>query len=120
MGIHVQHREQTAPFRIFIEMRLVVKLPWIYGLPFCIAAMAQSQAINVRGKITGAANAPVANATVELLKGKQKTTSGADGAYALTGSTSVFQTGKGPLEKFRLEQGALQLHLVEAAPVQVE
>jgi poly(3-hydroxybutyrate) depolymerase len=101
-------------------MRLIVKFSWICGFPFCIAVMAHSQAVNVRGKITGASNAPVANATVELLKGKQKTTSGADGAYVLTGSTSVFRSEDGSLEKFRLEHGALHLHLVETSPIRIE
>jgi hypothetical protein len=90
------------------------------GLPFFLVAFVHSQTMNLRGKITDAANKGIPNATVELLHAKQKTTSGADGAFALNSSTRIRPPTSGLAANIRLEGGTLVLGLVRAAPIRVE
>jgi len=90
------------------------------GLPFFMVSVVHSQSINVRGKISDGSNLAVPNATVELLHAKQKATSGADGTYALTGSTAIRPLAPGLTGNIRLNQGVLELALVQAAPIRVE
>ena len=92
----------------------------LVGLPILMVSLAHSQAINVRGKISDAADKAVPNATVELLRAKQKTTSGADGSYALNGSTRLLSPAPGLSGNILLNRGVLELALVRAAPVLVE
>ncbi|MEO7424220.1 MAG: hypothetical protein ABI036_03475 [Fibrobacteria bacterium] len=91
----------------------------IIGL-LCAAAVAHSQTINVRGKIADATNKGIANASVELLKVKQKATSGADGTYALSGSTGIRLSAQELSGNIRLNRGSLELAVLRAAPISIE
>lgn len=90
-----------------------------YGIPFLLVSLALPQSINVRGKITDAADKPVPNATVELSRAKRTAVSGTDGAYALTGPTGIRTRGPGALAGIRIAKGALELDLDRAGPLRV-
>ena len=92
----------------------------VVGSVLSAALVAHSQSINVRGKITDAANKAVPNASVELLRAKLKAASGTDGAYSLTGSTGVARPAPASSGNIRLDKGVLELGLVRSAPVRVE
>ena len=52
----------------------------VAGFAVCLATTAHTQSIKVKGTVKDVANKPIANAIVELLRAKQKDTTGADGA----------------------------------------
>jgi polyhydroxybutyrate depolymerase len=61
------------------------------GIVLLSAWVAQAQQVNVRGKVADGAGKAVANAFVEIAKLKLKDTTGADGAFALTGNVSALR-----------------------------
>lgn len=78
-----------------------------------------AQSINVRGKVSDAAGKPLANATVELAHAKLKDTTAADGSYSLGSGTPIARRFADAGE-MRLNQGALELGLSEAAPIRID
>jgi polyhydroxybutyrate depolymerase len=86
-----------------------------------IALTANAQAINVRGKVADQSGKPVVKAIVELLRQKLKDTTGADGAYAITGGNVAIVPPIVPqTEKISLKKGMLEFSLTAPSPVRVE
>jgi len=79
-----------------------------------------AQTINVHGKVTDAANKPIANAVVELTHAKLKDTTGADGLYALNaGGTAVRTFAHRASGSIMLNKGVLEFSVAEAAPIRI-
>lgn len=93
----------------------------VYGLSIGMIATAHSQTLNLRGKVTDGASKAVPNATVELLRTKQKTTTGADGMYSLVGTVVALGPAVGAFTgNMSFSQGVLELILAQAAPIRIE
>ncbi len=90
----------------------------VSGLFAVLGLSLHAQTSNVRGTITNAAGQPVSKAVVELVKQKLKDTTAADGAYQLTGPTSLRRSS--PAQGISFEQGVLRLALARPAQVKVE
>ncbi len=102
-----------------------MRMPASIILPVFLFSLASSQTIHVRGRITNGSNQAIPGATVELLRAKQKDTSGADGMYSLGGSTGVsrpeaLRPGADAFGGIRLDRGALVLDIAKAAPIRIE
>lgn len=93
----------------------------ICGFAMCMAATGYTQAIKVSGTVKDATNKPIANAIVELLRAKQKDTTGADGKYSLNPSTNVFRHGyvHAP-EVVTLQDGIFELTTLRAIPIRID
>jgi poly(3-hydroxybutyrate) depolymerase len=78
-----------------------------------------AQTVNLHGKVTNSAGQPVVGAVVQLMHQGLKMTTGADGAYTLTGTVALAQ--KAPsAQGVSLEQGVLQIAVSHAAGMKVE
>jgi hypothetical protein len=91
----------------------------VWGLLGSVVLAAGAQTLHVRGKVTDAAQKPLANVTVELLRAKLKVTTGADGQYVLGTGTGI---GRGFAEtaEMRLERGMLELRVGKATRLRIE
>jgi poly(3-hydroxybutyrate) depolymerase len=78
----------------------------------------QAQTINLRGTITNASGQPVNNALVELVKRGLKDTTGANGTFQISGTTSL--RGAPQTQGMSLDHGVLRLSVAKTAPVKVE
>jgi poly(3-hydroxybutyrate) depolymerase len=88
------------------------------GLFAAFALTVHAQTVNVRGTITNSAGQPVSMAVVQLVKRSLKDTTAADGAYQLTGSTSLRRPQQA--QGIWLEQGVLRLSVARSTQVKVE
>jgi poly(3-hydroxybutyrate) depolymerase len=86
---------------------------------FCLTVNAQT--INLRGTVSNQAGKPIANATVTLVRQGMKATTGADGAYSITGPIvgvlPLLIPGK---EGIFLDKGVLVFSIPNPSPVKVE
>ncbi len=93
----------------------------ILGLALLMAWAAQAQQVNVRGKVSDGTGNAVANAVVELAKQKLKDTTGADGAFSLTGTvTGLRGSAQSRAGMIAFNQGFLDLTLGEPSRMKVE
>jgi poly(3-hydroxybutyrate) depolymerase len=76
--------------------------------------------VNVRGKVTNLAGKAIANATVTLVRQGMKATTGADGAYTITGSVAVLPEIFPQTDLLSLHNGILAFTLSNPSPVKVE
>jgi predicted esterase len=74
----------------------------------------------LRGKVTNLAGKPISNATVTLVRQGMKATTGADGAYTITGIVAVLPEIVPQTEKISLHNGIFELLLSNPAPVKIE
>jgi polyhydroxybutyrate depolymerase len=93
--------------------------------PMIIALLAvwsaQAQQVNVRGKVADGTGNAVANAIVEITKLKLKDTTGADGAYSITGGSTALRGSAQPLAgALSFNNGILDLILGKPSPLKVE
>lgn len=88
------------------------------GILLAIGSHAADAAI-LKGKVTNASGRPIAAATVRLLPRGLSGTTGADGAYAIETTTGIGSARHGVVVP-RIEEGALLVPVVEAAPLKVE
>jgi poly(3-hydroxybutyrate) depolymerase len=93
----------------------------VFGLALLSAWGAQAQQFNVRGKVADGAGKAVANAIVEIAKLKQKDTTGADGAFAMTGTATALRgTPQLRTGVIAFKKGFLDLALDKASRMKVE
>jgi poly(3-hydroxybutyrate) depolymerase len=85
-----------------------------------MVSTAFSQAIKVSGTVKDAANQPVANAIVELLRAKVKDTTGADGAYSLNATPLAIGRPELSLPGMSFRKGLLEWEMTRTGLVQVE
>jgi poly(3-hydroxybutyrate) depolymerase len=76
--------------------------------------------VNVRGKVTNLAGKGIANATVTLVRQGLKATTGADGAYTITGNVGVLPAILPQTEQISVENGILAFTLSYPSPVKIE
>jgi poly(3-hydroxybutyrate) depolymerase len=95
-------------------------------LAFCLflvigVSVNAATTVNVRGKVTNAAGSPVSNAIVTLVRQGMKDTTGADGAYAITGPlVSVLPDIAPRTENVSLNNGILEFSLSNPSTVTLE
>jgi poly(3-hydroxybutyrate) depolymerase len=93
----------------------------VLGLALLAGLSAQAQQVNVRGKISDGTGKAVANAIVEIAKLKLKDTTGADGAFAITGTGTALRGTARPFSgAVSFSRGVLDFSLVQPALVKVE
>ena len=77
--------------------------------------------VNIRGKVTNLAGKGIANATVTLVRQGMTATTGADGAYAITGPIVAVLPDIAPrTEKLSLDNGILEFSLSNPSTVTLE
>lgn len=76
-------------------------------------------ALNVQGKVTNQAGRGIANAIVTLTPLGLADTTGSDGAYAITGTTSVSPNHAGN-SRITFRDGILEVPVADARPLQVD
>lgn len=93
-------------------------------LMICILTVliTNAQTINLRGKVSNSAGQPIANAVVTLVKQGLKTTTGADGAYSISGNTPVvLPIALVPkVQSIIVEKGCLVYTLPSPSPMKIE
>ena len=90
------------------------------GIILSLGLSVNAETINIRGKVTDAAGKPIAKAVVELLHAKLKDTTGTDGLYSLNPNSIAVRPLSGSLSgDIRLDRGALELTVTEAAPLRI-
>jgi polyhydroxybutyrate depolymerase len=92
---------------------------------FCIFILTgltvNAQTINLRGTVSNQAGKPIANATVTLVRQGMKATTGADGAYSITGPiVAVLPLLIPQKESIFLDKGVLVFSIPNPSPVKVE
>lgn len=105
-------------FRVGVEG---MRVRMVLGLALLSGWGAYAQSVHVRGKVADGTGKAVANAIVEISKLKLKDTTGADGAYAITGSITAL---RGPdqtrSDALTFKQGILGIALEGPAQVKIE
>jgi poly(3-hydroxybutyrate) depolymerase len=93
----------------------------VYGLTMGMVAIAQAQTVSVSGKVTDGEGKAVPNATVQLLRGKLKATTDADGMYAIAGTIEGLRpyTRSGAAE-MNFRHGILEMVLAQASPIRID
>lgn len=92
----------------------------VLGFALLTAWVAHAQQINVHGKVSDGTGKAVANAIVELAKQKLKDTTGADGAFSITGSVTGLRASAQIRAGIAFNQGFLDLDLGQPSRMKVE
>jgi len=88
-------------------------------LALSVAVASHAVNIDLSGKVTNSSGAAISNAVVTLVGQGRSDTTGADGAYSITSTTSV-HSSEALGRSLSVEGGILTMDLPEAAPVKVE
>lgn len=94
------------------------RIALLLGATLTLSLGAQAQ--NLHGKISNKAGKAVANAIVTLTPKGLADTTGADGAYQISGNSSIAPTAGSGLRGVLFQNGILELVLTDALPVQVD
>jgi len=100
--------------------RLNVKTNKILSLILALGAISQAQTVNLRGKVTTSGGQGISGAIVTLVGQNLKDTTDANGAYALTRSTTSVSPSVPLNENIVFNRGMLELHLAAPASVKIE